>query len=198
MAGRGRLIALQIKSGSSYFSETVPGGWTYRGTDTHLLYWLRHCLPVVLLLHDPAAGITYWAHVTPSTVEYTDAGWKILVPSAQVLSAQSCGTFRALAESAPGASDDPVEDSCAQLPPVTAEVVRAAGQLEPGGALRLAALLARGRGAPRLTVESVLSAAPSWLPRGEGLFEVALATYAASIDSLGCRMEITGEGIAGH
>src|SRR6266446_5638971 len=56
----GQLIALQIKSGSSYFSQAVSGGWMFRGTDTHLLYWLRHCLPVVLLLHDPKAAVTYW------------------------------------------------------------------------------------------------------------------------------------------
>jgi hypothetical protein len=55
----GRLIALQIKSGSSYFAEPARGGWVFRGSDTHLLYWFRHALPVVLLLHDPESGITY-------------------------------------------------------------------------------------------------------------------------------------------
>jgi hypothetical protein len=174
----GRLIALQIKAGPSYFSEDVPGGWVYRGNDTHLLYWLRHCLPVVLLLHDPEARITYWAHVRPDKVEYTKAGWKMLVPSAQVLTSESRDDFKEIAETAPGASDDPVEKSCILLPPSTAEVLRSAAQIEPGGTLHLAAMLAEGRGAARLAVESVLSAAPSWLPKGQGIFEVALATYA--------------------
>jgi hypothetical protein len=50
--------------------------------------------------------------------------------------------------------------------------------MEPGGAVRLAALLANGRATPRLTIESVLSGTPSWLPKGNGRFEIAVATYA--------------------
>jgi hypothetical protein len=175
----GRLIALQIKAGPSYFSEAVPGGWMYRDSDTHLLSWLRHPLPVVLLLHNPGPGITYWAHVSPRTVEYTDAGWKMLVPAAQVLRLEASDQLTALADAAPGAGDDPVEQSCARLPPATARIIREAAQLAPDGAARLAAWLAMGRGTPRMTAESVLSAAPSWLPQGRGHFEVALASFAA-------------------
>lgn len=175
----GRLIALQIKSGVSWFSEPAAGGWVYRGRDTHLLYWLRHCLPVVILLHDPESDLTYWAHVRQSAAEITDGGWKMLVPSSQVLSKEAVSEFRSIAESASGASDDPLESSCQQLPPSTAMALRAAQGLEPAGTLRLATLLAAGRVAPDLTVGSVLSAAPSWLPKGNGQFEVAMATYAA-------------------
>ncbi len=175
----GRLIALQIKSGPTYFAEPAEGGWVFRGSDTHLLYWFRHSLPVVLLLHDPQAGITYWAHVTQENVVFTDVGWKMLVPSSHVLTADAEDAFRALAESATGASDDPVEASCESLPPTTAAVLRGSQAREPGGTVRLAALLARGRATPRLIVESVLSATPSWLPKGNGRFELAVATYAS-------------------
>jgi hypothetical protein len=190
----GKLIALQIKAGPSYFAEAVPGGWVYRGSDTHLRYWLGRSLPVVLLLHNPVSGVTYWAHMGLDTVDFDtgdfDTGdfgtgdcaggrWKMVVPSAQVLSLEAREEFRALAESAPAASDDPVEQSCARLPPATAEIVREAEQFEPGGAVRLAAWLASGRGTPRLTIESVLSASPSWLPEGLGYLEAALGTYAA-------------------
>jgi tetratricopeptide (TPR) repeat protein len=44
--------------------------------------------------------------------------------------------------------------------------------------VRLAALLAAGRPEPRLAVESVLLGAPSWLSKGKGHFEIAVATYA--------------------
>lgn len=44
--------------------------------------------------------------------------------------------------------------------------------------MRLAALLATGRSAPRLAAEAVLSGTPSWLPEGNGQFEIAVATYA--------------------
>lgn len=174
----GRSIALQIKSGSSWFDEPTSGGWVFRESDAHLLYWLRHSLPVVLLLHNPESGLTYWQHVTQDKVEFTDFSWKLVVPESQLLDECAFKEFEALAESAPGASDDPVEASCALLPPVTAEVLKATQLAEPGGTLRLAAWLARGRATPRLTVESVLSRAPRWLSQGSGRFEVAVATYA--------------------
>ncbi len=44
--------------------------------------------------------------------------------------------------------------------------------------MRLARLLARGREQPRLTVETVLAAQPSWLPGGNGMFEAAIGAYA--------------------
>jgi tetratricopeptide (TPR) repeat protein len=165
----------------SFFSKSkrAPGGWTYRGTDRHLRYWLRYCRPVVLLLHNPESRVTYWVHITSDAVEYTPSGWKILVPSAQVLGPDSCLALRALAEGAPGASDDPVEESCALIPPMAAAVLRVAEEVEPAGTLRLAALLARGRDTPRRTVGAALSVPPSWLSRGGGCFEVALAMYAA-------------------
>jgi hypothetical protein len=56
----------------------LTGPVVYRGED-------RRCLPVILLLDDPDSGVTYWAHVTSQTVEYTDTRWKIVVPAAQVL-----------------------------------------------------------------------------------------------------------------
>jgi hypothetical protein len=102
----GRLIALVIKAGAAHFSDAVPNGWMYRGSNAQLLYWLRHSLPVVLLLHDPRAGVSYWAHVTPDAVQYTASGWKMLIPSAQLLGPQSHKAFEALADAAPDAADD--------------------------------------------------------------------------------------------
>ena len=44
--------------------------------------------------------------------------------------------------------------------------------------MRLARLLARGREQPRLTVETILAAQPSWLPGANGMFEAAIGAYA--------------------
>lgn len=96
------MIALQIKTGLSYFGEPVSGGWVRRDDDKHLRYWLRHCLPVILLLHNPDSGVTYWAHVSADGIEYTDAGWKMVVPSRQVLGPDAIQAFTGLAASAPG------------------------------------------------------------------------------------------------
>ncbi len=50
----GRLLALQIKSGSSWFNEPAPGGWWFRPDTQHVHYWLDHSLPVIAVLYDPA------------------------------------------------------------------------------------------------------------------------------------------------
>ncbi len=76
----GRLLALQIKSGESYFGEETDGGWWYRGKNRHLRYWLGHVLPVLIVLYDPVSRTMYWQHVTEDLVVYSDDAWKILIP----------------------------------------------------------------------------------------------------------------------
>jgi tetratricopeptide (TPR) repeat protein len=174
----GRLLALQIKSGPSYFSEEADGSWWYRGENKHLRYWLGHVLPVLIVIYDLASKTLHWQHVTEDRVEYTDREWKILIPRDQVLSAQAAATLRAVADAAPGASEDPVANSLPMLPPSAAAVLRRAQAVEPDGTMRLARLLARGREQPRLTVQTVLAAQPSWLPGANGIFEAAIGAYA--------------------
>jgi hypothetical protein len=50
----GKLIALQIKTGASYFR---PKGddFVFYGELRHLEYWTRHSLPMFLVLHDPSS-----------------------------------------------------------------------------------------------------------------------------------------------
>ena len=175
----GSPIALQIKAGPSYFAEPVPGGWRYRGTDPHLASWQRHCLPVVLLVHNPVAGVTYWAHLRAGDITLDGDGWQLLVPGDQVLGAGSREQLAALAGSSACAADDPVEKSCAFLPPSAGEIIRAAVDAAPDPARRLATWLAAGRAVPRLTAESLMAASPSWLPAARGHGEAALAAYAA-------------------
>jgi hypothetical protein len=71
---KGRLLGVQIKSGPSFFSESHPYGWIYRGEKRHLDYWLRHVLPVIVVLYDLESGETYWQAVTPETVSDTGKG----------------------------------------------------------------------------------------------------------------------------
>ncbi|MGN8027222.1 DUF4365 domain-containing protein [Microbacterium sp. 22242] len=82
----GRLLAIQVKTGSSYFAHATEAGWWFYVDEKHENYWLGHSLPVVLALHDDRDGNTYWARVVPETLERTMSGAsKILVPSSQVL-----------------------------------------------------------------------------------------------------------------
>jgi hypothetical protein len=83
--GTGRLLALQIKCGPSWFDEEVDGGWIYRGEQKHLAYWTRHSLPVLVCLCDPETDSVYWVQITESNATRTEMGWKAVVPRAQLL-----------------------------------------------------------------------------------------------------------------
>lgn len=55
----GRIVAVQVKSGVSYLHD---GGehWLFHPEDRHRQYWEIFPLPVLLMLHSPADGATYW------------------------------------------------------------------------------------------------------------------------------------------
>ena len=82
----GRLIALQIKSGLSFFSEETAEGYVFRADDQHIAYWLEHSMPVVLVLFNPADKEMYWEHVSRETVSSTGKQWKMLIPKAHAFS----------------------------------------------------------------------------------------------------------------
>ena len=83
---RGRLLALQIKSGTSWFKEPGSEGWWFRPDEDHVQYWTNHSLPVVVVLYRPETKRCHWQLVNRETlVETSTGGWKLLVPEAQVL-----------------------------------------------------------------------------------------------------------------
>jgi len=79
----GKLIALQIKTGSSWFKETTSQGYVFRGDNEHLKYWIEHSLPVLIILHDPETHLSYWQSIKTESVIPTGKGWKIIVPENQ-------------------------------------------------------------------------------------------------------------------
>jgi Domain of unknown function (DUF4365) len=81
----GRLIALQIKSGASYFRKR-GSGFVYYGDARHLMYWKNHVLPVYIILHNPEKNLTVWQRVTDHLITHHDDGrWSIEIPCDQVL-----------------------------------------------------------------------------------------------------------------
>lgn len=76
----GKLIALQIKAGQSFFEEEVGGDFVFRTDDKHIAYWVGHSMPVVLVLYNPDTTQAYWQRVSQETIATTGKGWKILVP----------------------------------------------------------------------------------------------------------------------
>ncbi len=82
----GKLLALQIKSGPSWFKQAGPGGWWFRPDAAHVQYWTNHSLPVVVVLVHPETERCYWQLVNRETLVRTrSGGWKLLVPEAQLL-----------------------------------------------------------------------------------------------------------------
>jgi hypothetical protein len=99
---RGRLLGLQIKSGESFFKEPGPDGWWFRPHQKHIDYWLRHSLPVVVVLYDPETKLCHWQLVTRNTLTESKGGSsKLLVPAAHTLDSSAVKSLRAAAEGEP-------------------------------------------------------------------------------------------------
>lgn len=81
----GQLVAIQIKSGSSYLDEAKEDCFIYRPDAQHVQYWLGHTLPVIVCLCDPEKEVVYWERVAKDTVESTGKGYKLTVPQRQRL-----------------------------------------------------------------------------------------------------------------
>ncbi|MBQ1049225.1 DUF4365 domain-containing protein [Micromonospora sp. C51] len=99
---RGRLLALQIKSGGSWFREKATDGWWYRPDPDHVRYWTNHALPVVVVLYNPATAVCHWQLVSEATLQRTTSdGWKIRVPEANVLDETAIPAWRTAADGSP-------------------------------------------------------------------------------------------------
>jgi hypothetical protein len=98
----GKLLALQIKSGVSWFKEATSGGWWYRPNAGHVKYWTNHSLPVVIVLYNPQTELCYWQLVTSRTIVGTESGgWKMLIPARQVLDESARMALQEAAEGDP-------------------------------------------------------------------------------------------------
>ncbi len=61
----GHLVAVQVKSGPSYFVNRRGSEIEYYPTEKHRSYWTRLSLPVILVLHNPDDGLTIFTRAKP-------------------------------------------------------------------------------------------------------------------------------------
>ena len=94
----GRLLALQVKSGKSRFRESTADGFVFRPKAKHVKYWLRHSLPVAVVLVDVDKKIAYWQVVTKETVTSTGKGWKMTIPTTNTFSMPAASALVAASE----------------------------------------------------------------------------------------------------
>ncbi|MEH6782795.1 MAG: DUF4365 and DUF1817 domain-containing protein [Alcanivorax jadensis] len=76
----GQCIAVQIKSGVSFFKTKTSNGYTFYGESKHLNYYINTPMPVLVILHNPESNVCYWVEFDPAKTERTETGWKINVP----------------------------------------------------------------------------------------------------------------------
>lgn len=56
----GRAVAIQVKSGDSYFASGAASHVTFRPAARHREYWERSPIPVILVLHQPSTEALVW------------------------------------------------------------------------------------------------------------------------------------------
>lgn len=78
----GRIIAVQIKCGKSFFNEKDES-WVFYPESKHRFYWERFPLPVLIILHDTETNQSYWKDARQALRVSPEKG--ILVPKANVL-----------------------------------------------------------------------------------------------------------------
>ncbi|WP_224043907.1 DUF4365 domain-containing protein [Paraburkholderia unamae] len=109
----GQIIALQIKSGVSYFDKENTDAYVFRGRTRHLEYWLKHSLPVVLVLYDPTRDTAWWCRVNEAAgidrlkkscwvsgatgLVRLKKSWSVSVPKNQQLGIKATQALRSIA-----------------------------------------------------------------------------------------------------
>lgn len=81
----GYILAVQLKSGPSYFQREREGAIEFYAKEKHRRYWSRLNIPVILVLHNPDADLTIYTRVKP---QLKNAG-PILVSLADRFSGQA-------------------------------------------------------------------------------------------------------------
>ncbi len=177
----GRLVGLQIKAGPSRFQESYEGGWKFRPEKKHIPYWLNHALPIYLLLVNLDTEAIYWQEISERTLQIgPQGGIFVEVPESNVIETAR-GPWETAAEKFASTAVEDYDDNLGRLAPSTASIIRGLAPASPDGhASLLCAHLARGRGAPELTVQTLLTGMPDWLTSLGADGHAALADFAYS------------------
>jgi hypothetical protein len=72
-----KLIALQIKTGSSYFKEHDSFHVFYRISERHYQYWTKYSIPVILILNNPETEEIVFSEIDDSRIKKTGIDYKL-------------------------------------------------------------------------------------------------------------------------
>jgi hypothetical protein len=85
----GKFFGIQIKAGPSYFKRQTETHVPFSTDHSHIDYWLKNSLPIILVLHNPDTNQTIWEFVDLKTVVKTGKQWRIDVPINKILNVDS-------------------------------------------------------------------------------------------------------------
>ena len=92
----GRLLGIQVKSGQSYFSETIGDSYVFRADAEHVDYWVNHALPVLVCLADLDEDVVYWQIINNDTAESTGTKYRFMIPKDRMVDEHSLPALRDL------------------------------------------------------------------------------------------------------
>lgn len=84
-----QLLALQIKTGESWFEESKDGNVIFRSiNERQYIYWTTNSLPCIVVLYNPNDNTCIWQKLTAETIQRTKGGegtgFFVKVPLSQV------------------------------------------------------------------------------------------------------------------
>lgn len=178
----GRLVALQIKSGPSYFKRPVEDGWTFYYTPRERSLWNGHALPVMVVLVDLDNEIAYWERISPQTERRAKKRYAVTVPSAQTVS--TAGDAWALAASGlEQIAHERWEAHIEALPPQAASLLRSKSDAATQREL-IALHLAEGRLDAAAVARRLFAEQPVWMQSDDGWPWAVLGAYCARHDAM--------------
>jgi hypothetical protein len=92
----GKTIGLQVRSDESTRLERSARGYICRGEMPHLVYWLQHAVPVIVMIHERKSGQILWEFVNADNIEIEGQEWELVVPYNQVYDAGAVAAIAAL------------------------------------------------------------------------------------------------------
>ena len=84
----GKSIAIQVKTGKSFFKETNEIGFIFRGEIKHLNYYMNLQAPILIVIVDDIKKIAYWEVFTLSKITQAGENWKLTIPKKNILSSE--------------------------------------------------------------------------------------------------------------
>ena len=82
----GKFVAIQLKSGESFFKHQDVHVYYCYIDDVHVSYWLKCCLPILFIIYNPTSRKAFWSRIEKNNLILTGKMYKVLIPKENDLS----------------------------------------------------------------------------------------------------------------